>query len=291
MNIAQLQGFVYTAQTGSITQGAKQAYISQPAMTKMIQELERELGVELFDRVGRGIQINDSGRLFLNYVEAGLDQLQEGIDAISTQAKRQRPIRLLVEVASALIPAIIATIHRIYPNTPVQMTQRIAVVNETREFDFTISTREPRRDRRSVPLLNEEILIGSADPRFADRTFISPQSLRAQPIVALGYHTPLRDTIDDYFGARNITLNYQYESDDPASIRAMLVSGIGVGFIPSITWASIGNQLHLARITPDPPFRTIYLTEGQPQEDSQTRQLANALVELFVNERANALKV
>lgn len=291
MNIAQLQGFVYTAQTGSITQGAKQAYISQPAMTKMIQELERELGVELFDRVGRGIQINDSGRLFLNYVEAGLDQLQEGIDAISTQSKRQRPIRLLVEVASALIPDIIATIHRIYPNTPVQMTQRIAVVNETREFDFTISTREPRRDRRSVPLLNEEILIGSADPRFADRTFISPQSLRAQPIVALGYHTPLRDTIDDYFGARNITLNYQYESDDPASIRAMLVSGIGVGFIPSVTWASIGNQLHLARITPDPPFRTIYLTEGQPQEDSQTRQLANALVELFVNERANALKV
>lgn len=291
MNLAQLQGFVYTAQTGSITQGARQSFISQPAMTKMIQELEKELGVALFDRVGRGIQINDTGRLFLNYVESGLDQIEEGIEAVAKPTTHQRPIRLLVEVASALIPDIIKTIHAIYPNAPIQLTQRITAVNETREFDFTISTRQPRRDRRSVPLLNEEILIGSANPDLAASAFITPNALVGQPIVSLGYHTPLRDTLDQYFDQRNLRLNFQYESDDPASIRAMLASGIGVGFIPSVTWAETGKQLHLARITPDPPFRTIYLTEGQPKEDVRTRKVANALVALFVAARAQALKV
>lgn len=291
MNLAQLQGFVYTAQTGSITQGARQAYVSQPAMTKMIQELEKELGVRLFDRIGRGIQINDAGRLFLNYVESGLDQIEEGVEAVAKPATHQRPIRLLVEVASALIPAIITAIHQIYPNAPIQMTQRIAAVNDTREFDFTISTRPPRPDRRSVTLLNEEILIGGTDPAIAKEPFITPEELASKEIVSLGYHTPMRDTLDAYFEARGIHLNYQYESDDPASIRAMLAAGIGVGFIPSVTWAATGKQLHLARITPDPPFRTIYLTEGQPKEDVRTRKIANALVELFVAERTHGLIV
>jgi DNA-binding transcriptional LysR family regulator len=290
MNLAQLQGFVYTAQTGSITQGARQAFISQPAMTKMIQELENELGVPLFDRVGRGIQINDAGRLFLGYVESGLDQIEEGVEAVAKPATHERPIRLLVEVASALIPTIIKTIHTIYPDAPIQLTQRITAVNETREFDFTISTRTPRGDRRSVPLLNEEIFVGSADPQSPNAPFIAPRELLGQPIVSLGYHTPLRDTLDQYFDQRGLQLNYQYESDDPASIRAMLAAGIGVGFIPSVTWATAGKQLHLARITPDPPFRTIYLTEGQAKEDVRTRKVANALVALFVAERTHALK-
>lgn len=291
MNIAQLQGFVYTAQTGSITQGAKQAFVSQPAMTKMIQELEKELGVQLFDRVGRGIQINDQGRAFLNYVEAGLDQIQMGVEAVSKPIIKKRPIRLLVEVASALIPDIITTIHKIYPDSPIQLTQRIAAVNETREFDFTISTHTPRPDRRSVPLLTEEILIGSMDPSLTSGGLISPDTLASQPIVSLGLHTPLRDTMEAYFKKHDLNLNYQYESDDPASIRAMLSTGVGVGFIPSVTWAATGKFLNLARLTPDPPFRTIYLTEGQTKEDTQTRQVANALVALFVSERAHELSV
>ncbi|KRL88205.1 hypothetical protein FC50_GL000062 [Lacticaseibacillus pantheris DSM 15945 = JCM 12539 = NBRC 106106] len=291
MNLAQLRGFVYTAQAGSITQGAQQAFISQPAMTKMIQELEKELGVSLFNRVGRGIQINDTGRVFLSFVESGLDQIEEGIAAVSKPSTSQQPIRLLVEVASALIPDIIKTIHSIFPDTPIQLTQRITAVNETRDFDFTISTRPPRRGQRSIPLLSEEILIGSSAPQQPDSAYISPSSLVGKPIVSLGYHTPLRDTLDHYFSKLNLHLNFQYESDDPASIRAMLAAGIGIGFIPSVTWAEAGKQLHIARITPDPPFRTIYLTEGQPTEDVRTRKVANALVTLFVSARAKALKI
>lgn len=73
MNIAQLQGFVFAAQTDSITQAAKLAYISQPAMTKLIHQLEKELGVQLFDRTGRTIQLNAQGQLFFSYVTTVLD--------------------------------------------------------------------------------------------------------------------------------------------------------------------------------------------------------------------------
>ncbi|WP_054718132.1 LysR family transcriptional regulator [Lacticaseibacillus manihotivorans] len=232
MNIAQLQGFVYTAQTGSITQGAKQAFVSQPAMTKMIQELEKELGVPLFDRVGRGIQINDQGRAFLNYVEAGLDQIQMGVEAVSKPIIKKRPIRLLVEVASALIPDIITTIHQIYPESPIQLTQRIAAVNETREFDFTISTHQPRPDRRSVPLLTEEIMIGSMDPSLTSGGLITPDTLSKQPIVSLDLHTPLRDTMETYFKKTRLESQLPIRIRRPCQHSCHVVHWCGCWFYP-----------------------------------------------------------
>ncbi|EQM54502.1 LysR family transcriptional regulator [Lactiplantibacillus plantarum EGD-AQ4] len=289
MNISQLEGFMYTAQTGSITAGAKKAFISQPAMTKLIQDLEKELGTPLFDRVGRGIQINSKGRTFLNYVEATLQQLNQGIDAVSSPiSTRQRPIRLLVEVASALIPEIITQIHQIFPAAPVQLTQRISTVNDTENFDFTISTRQPATNLRSVPLLTEEILVGSLEPVF-QTSVITPSELASHALVTLGRQTPLRRTMDAYFKSQRVPVDYQYESDDPASIRALLLHGIGIGFIPAITWHATGSQLHLTRLNPNPPLRTIYLTEGQSKETPQNRRLANALVKLFVDTRAKSL--
>lgn len=291
MNIAQLQGFVFAAQTDSITQAAKLAYISQPAMTKLIHQLEKELGVQLFDRTGRTIQLNAQGQLFFSYVTIVLDQLQKGIDAVTTKTTNQlKPIRLLVEVASSLIPEIIHIIQQHFPAAPVQLTQRISTLSEPRQFDFIISSRQPQLDRTAIPLLNEEILVGSAQPQFKSQ-YVTPAELQRLPVIGLGRHNPLRDTIDSYFEALDIHLNYQYEADDPATIRELLLSGAGIGFIPAVTWQKVGRQLHLARIISNPPFRTIYLTENQQTESNVARIVANALVELFVAERKRSLKI
>lgn len=291
MNIAQLQGFVFAAQTDSITQAAKLAYISQPAMTKLIHQLEKELGVQLFDRTGRTIQLNAQGQLFFSYVTTVLDQLQKGIDAVTTKTTNKlKPIRLLVEVASSLIPEIIHIIQQHFPAAPVQLTQRISTLSEPRQFDFIISSRQPQLDRTAIPLLNEEILVGSAQQQFKSQ-YVTPAELQRLPVIGLGRHNPLRDTVDSYFEALDIHLNYQYEADDPATIRELLLSGAGIGFIPAVTWQKVGRQLHLARIFSNPLFRTIYLTENQQTESNVARIVANALVELFVAERKRSLKI
>ncbi|MDF7639056.1 LysR family transcriptional regulator [Lactobacillus sp. ESL0791] len=291
MNLAQLQSFVYAAQSGSITQGAKKAFISEPAMSKLIKGLEKELNVTLFTREGRGISLTDSGRLFLSYVELGLEQIQTGVEAVTKVQRNEKPVRFLIEVASAFIPEIINTIKKIYKETPVRFTQRITAGNSFRNFDFIISTRKSNLNQLSIPLLTEEIYVGSAKAFSASAKTITASELINQPIVTLAKNTPLRDTLDNYFVKKNIDLNYQYQSDDPASIRDMLKSGIGIGFIPAVTWHQVGSYLHLARIAPNPPFRTIYLSEGAEHEDIRTRKLANVLVELFVNEKKYGLKI
>lgn len=291
MNLSQLKDFLLVSETQSISKAAKKAFISQPAMTKQIKELEKELGTQLFDRLDRGVRINDSGRIFLNYIEPALKQIQSGIDKVSSKTStRQQPIKLLIEVASSLIPDIIQRIRSIYPEAPVQLTQRITAINDTSSFDFTITSRKPEDTFNAVPLLNEEIYVGTTGDEFKSAT-ITPELLTSFPIVGLVPNNPLRDTIDQYFAERGLHLNYQYESDDPATIRELLLNHAGIGFIPSITWNKIGQQLHLVKLATEAPFRKIYLIEGKRVEDKTTRLVANELVNLFLQETNRVLKL
>ncbi|MBP2057760.1 DNA-binding transcriptional LysR family regulator [Lactobacillus colini] len=283
MNLIQLRNFLYVAQTQSISQGAKKAYISQPAMTKQIKELEKELGTKLFRRLDRGVELTQAGHVFLSYIEPALTEIQKGIDAVSSHTSiRQKPIKLLVEVASSLIPEIIKRIHHIYPDAPVQLTQRISASNDLKKFDFIITSHKPDDNFNYVSLLKEKIYIGTAGNEFSNNE-INASLLKKLPIVSLGANNPLRNTLDKAFAKKKIFLNYQYESDDPATIRELLMAHVGVGFIPAISWHNIGKELHLVKVKDIDLKRNIYLVEGKANEDRMTRLLANELVDLFVN--------
>ncbi|MCP0887771.1 LysR family transcriptional regulator [Ligilactobacillus sp. WILCCON 0076] len=280
MNLSQLRGFVYTAQTGSITKGAKKAFVSQPAMTKMIKELEEELGVQLFSREGRRIYINEYGKLFLTYIEKGLDQIDYGVNAVlETSKEKRKPIRILVEVGSLFIPEILHALKTVYLDTPIQLTQKIVDENDFQKFDFVIST---TRNSESIELLEEEIFVGTAGDELTSN-IVSIQDLMQLPIIGLSNQLALRKTLDTYFNEYKLNLEYQYESDDPATIRELIDNHAGVSFIPAITWAKNGENLHLARIYPNSPTRTVYLSVSAfKSTETKTKQKAiEVLRDLF----------
>lgn len=80
MEMTQLGHFVTTAKQESITKAASMLNITQPTLSISISRLEDELGVNLFDRTGNKIRLNDTGRLFLSYVEQALDLLRYGVE-------------------------------------------------------------------------------------------------------------------------------------------------------------------------------------------------------------------
>ena len=80
MEMTQLGHFVTTAKQESITKAAGMLNITQPTLSVSISRLEDELGVDLFDRTGNKIRLNDTGRVFLSYVEQALDLLRYGVE-------------------------------------------------------------------------------------------------------------------------------------------------------------------------------------------------------------------
>ncbi len=76
MNLKHLQYFRVLAKTQHYTKAAAQLYITQPSLSQAIGELEKELNIKLFEKVGRNIKLTKYGQYFLTYVENGLEELE-----------------------------------------------------------------------------------------------------------------------------------------------------------------------------------------------------------------------
>lgn len=77
-NLSQYKIFYEVAKTGNISKAAKELFISQPAISKSISKLEGNLGVSLFTRNSRGVQLTDEGKLLYNHTKAAFEALAQG---------------------------------------------------------------------------------------------------------------------------------------------------------------------------------------------------------------------
>ncbi len=82
MDISQLRWFVALAEGGNLTKVAHQFNISAPSLSRNISNLEHEIGTKLFDRYSQRIHLNQKGELFLKFVQASLNELDNGIFAL-----------------------------------------------------------------------------------------------------------------------------------------------------------------------------------------------------------------
>ena len=116
MELLQLKYFTAAAEQQHITKAAERLHIAQPALTQSIKKLEEEMGVRLFDRSGRNIVLNETGRLFLQRITPILAELENLPDEMREAAGIfQRTIHLNVTAASALITNIIIKYKELHP--------------------------------------------------------------------------------------------------------------------------------------------------------------------------------
>jgi LysR family pca operon transcriptional activator len=102
-----LQTFVEVARQKSVMKAAELLHVSQPAVTKTIRELEQVLGVEVFERDGRGIKITRYGEVFLRHAGAALTALRQGLDSVSQERFGDAPpirIGALPTVSTRVMP-------------------------------------------------------------------------------------------------------------------------------------------------------------------------------------------
>src|SRR3954463_9629798 len=90
MNLRQLRYVVATADHGTMTAAAQALFVAQPALSRAIRELERELGIELFARAGRGVALTESGEQIVRYARDAL-QAVDAIEAFSAAPAGGRP--------------------------------------------------------------------------------------------------------------------------------------------------------------------------------------------------------
>lgn len=147
IKLHQLRAFVDVARHGSIRAASRAAQLSQPALTKSIQELEEVLGARLFVRRRQGVALTDIGDNFFRHASLVLEELrvaQEDIQQRLGLTGGTVNIGVGGSVARTVMPAVITQFRRLYPQVKVRVVegQLVSMLPELRqgELDFTINT-------------------------------------------------------------------------------------------------------------------------------------------------------
>ena len=234
MNLRQLRYVVATADHGTMTAAAQALFVAQPALSRAIRELERELGVELFARAGRGVALTESGEQVVRYARDALRAV-DAIEAFSSDPTGGRPGELRVAATSALEPELTARLlpefARAQPATRIRVVRcegRDAVGAAVRDgrADLALTDLPVPGDLAAHPLEQREIVLVSP-PGLGLREPVPQAALDGLRLVMPARGSARRSELDGVLSRIGVTPVPAVESNERGSWLAWVRAGVG----------------------------------------------------------------
>ncbi len=211
MTLKQLEQFLMVADGDSISAVAERLYVSQPALTNAIQRLEKELGIELFDRINKQVVLNENGRIVRSYCVRLFDLLSEMEHTL--QGRRQRrQFRLASDhpVVNALLTSANMSgdfdVRAVPPGAPTTFVQRL----QGGECDVILTNRPVFSSFIRTEMLSEDsflVNLPATDPLAASEAlYACALSGHTVPNTRAGNESFAHHVLDRYFKGNNIQL-------------------------------------------------------------------------------------
>jgi DNA-binding transcriptional LysR family regulator len=253
INLKLLYAFLLIAENKSFRGAAEKANRSQAAISMQIKQLEEQLGVQLFVRTTRRVEITPEGEFLLSHARKSLDELDHGLTQIREAARsRSRKIKFscIPSVASAHLPSIILKFQKTYPNVTLHVSEMSTpeLLQHGREIDvdFAIAPHiESAKDFYFDHVTTEPIC--AIVPRhlgLSDRTSLRLAELTDLPIMSLTGTTDvgLNQTMRKALESQSLSLKAQYEFQRTSTLIEMAAAGIGVAILPRMALRLAGNR-------------------------------------------------
>ena len=195
LDARQLRYFVTTAETGSMSQAARQLYVSQQALSKSITALETTLGAALFVREKSGVVLTDFGQFFLKRARLSLEtfdfaagSLRDFSSGINRTISLGMPPRCLTDFGGTLSPARLYALQKAYPHVQFEFVEaderELAQRLEDGDLQFVIGEQRDDEAYRGVLLGDFPlVVIVSRDNPLSRRAQLAPQDLASGQIV------------------------------------------------------------------------------------------------------------
>ncbi len=270
MELLQLKYFCLVAKYENMTKAAKELHIVQPAISQSIRRLEKEMGVQLFDRKGKNLSLNKAGKYLyetLPDIINTLDSLKNEVNKIVEKEKQK--IAILVEASSSVMPNLISSYKADHQGIKFSLLNQ-----DSDQWDLCITAQisDEKTQEGDIVLLEEEILLASDDEKYRELTQINLKELENQELIGLRKGNIFRTMTDNYLDQLGIQPNYSHESDNPAMVREIIDALGGYAFYPEKTWGDIHNPkiktLHICNGS----FRRKIILKIKPEKPSQVLQ-------------------
>jgi DNA-binding transcriptional LysR family regulator len=247
MDLAQLEAFVAVVDEGTFTAAAARLHLSQPALSRRIATLEAELGVALFERVGRAVRLTPAGRDALDPARRSLHEAHRvraaaaSVGGLITGSLHLAGLPTLV--ISHLVPWV-GSLHALHPGVQVALTGAddtaalLAMVASARCDLGICDDPGPMEDLQTALIGRQDLLAvlapGSTlpEPRPGEvHPTIAIDELRDRPQVALPIGTSTRSLVDDLF-AGGAAPPVVVTTDQRDALIPLVLTGVGMTFVP-----------------------------------------------------------
>ncbi len=245
MDLTQLEYFQAAATLEHFTRAAEAAHVAQPALSRQIRTLETELGLPLFDRVGRGVRLTAAGRSILPRVErilAEVESIRRDVRAISSLDVGAVALGFLHSIGAHLLPSALAAFRARYPDIGFTLHEaawsELETLVQRGDLDLAITSPlpEPGKELSAIPLLRDE-LVAAVPPHHPLAQFgeVRLADLAHEPFIFLGASFGELRTITREACARaGFTPRIAFEAEGLATMRGLVGAGLGVALLPAL---------------------------------------------------------
>lgn len=242
LNLRQLQTFVTVARLNSFTRAAQLLHLSQPALTKQVRQLEETLGVRLFDRNTRTVELTRIGKELapvVNQLLRELDAVVVNTKELAAQSRGVIRIAALPSISSTILPTAVARFKEGYPGISVVLkdviAQRLVALVKAEEVDFGIGSLNAvdPEVRFSLLLTDRMIVVFPPGSTLERKKVIGLRDLVGLPLVLMDPDSSVRRLIDRAFESIGEFATPAFEATYMSTAAGMVKAGLGVTILPS----------------------------------------------------------
>lgn len=245
MEFREISTFLQVAQYQSFSKAARHLGYSQAAVTIQIKQLEQELGVHLFDRIGKQISLTHQGQIFYQYAVSIRNDLEQAKNAVSDPSTLSGKLCLgtIESICASIFPDLLAEYHRLHPEVTISIVTDSpgVLLDRMNENTIDIVYLLDRRiyDNRWCKTLEEpeeNIFVASPDHELAlvKRELELDEVLRF-PFFLTEKDASYRHMLEQYLASINRSVKPFLEIGNTEFIIHMLLKNTGISFLPKFT--------------------------------------------------------
>jgi DNA-binding transcriptional LysR family regulator len=295
LNLNQLRIFYFAAKYGSFSAAAEALFITQPAVTKQIQQLQAAHGVKLLNRFGKKMVLTDAGEALYSFADR-IFQIESQAEENLRDFQQRKSGRLRIHASESFgayyLPFIINLFRKKYPKIDIALnifTSQQIVENTIRlenDLGFISSPLEHKKLVVSEILEDRLILIVPPFHPFARKKVLDPWKLEGQSIIMHEKGSASRNIVDEFIRKNNLFVSITLELSNNEAIKRAVEQGLGLSLISENV---VREEIERKKLKPiplaDPTLkRKFYLIYHKDKYLSQPFQMFVQMVNQWASE-------
>lgn len=291
MDTQTLSAFVAVAESGSFSHAADQLFLTQPAVSKRIFNLEEQMGTRLFDRIGRRVSLTEAGRVLLPRARDLLldfEDTRRQINNLADHVGGRLSLATSHHVSLHRLPPTLRAYSKRYPEVQLDLTFTESerayedILNGSVELAIITLSPKPATQIAEQCIWTDELGYAVAkDHPLAEVKNVSFSMLHEYPAILPGRSTFTRQLAEAHFQQQNLDLNVIMSTNNFDTIRMMVSIGLGWSLLPDTLMDASLHRINLSSQPLRRPLGLIYHRE---------RTLSNAAQAFIAMLNADAIE-